>query len=211
MIIRCKSCSRKFIVKDADIPKDGRSVQCGYCSSTWYQMPQNSTLTNDKKIKLTPTQVSKVENNVNIKELKASDGKKYKYLGNQWAVLLPSGKTGLFAKKKISIELDEVAGIEREQKNKIDKVNPSSADLSDISQLPNVYKPKEGLGFFGYIFIFLIIVFSLIGGLKTFEASLLNIFPQVEFVYELLDKQLNYFSETVKNMIIIFNDLLNSY
>ena len=211
MIIQCKSCSRKFIVKDADIPKDGRSVQCGYCSSTWYQMPQNSTLTNDKKIKLTPTQVSKVENNVNIKELKASDGKKYKYLGNQWAVLLPSGKTGLFAKKKISIELDEVAGIEREQKNKIDKVNPSSADLSDISQLPNVYKPKEGLGFFGYIFIFLIIVFSLIGGLKTFEASLLNIFPQVEFVYELLDKQLNYFSETVKNMIIIFNDLLNSY
>ena len=103
MIIQCKSCSRKFIVKDSDIPKDGRSVQCGYCSVTWFQMPQISALANDKKIKLNPTQeikVAQVEKNRNIKELKASDGKKYKYLGNQWAVLLASGKTGIFAKKK---------------------------------------------------------------------------------------------------------------
>ena len=26
MIIQCKSCSRKFIVKDRDIPKSGREV-----------------------------------------------------------------------------------------------------------------------------------------------------------------------------------------
>ena len=39
MIIQCESCSRKFIVKDADIPKEGRNVQCGYCSVTWHQMP----------------------------------------------------------------------------------------------------------------------------------------------------------------------------
>ena len=39
MIIQCKSCSRKFIVKDNDIPNNGRMVQCGYCSSTWHQMP----------------------------------------------------------------------------------------------------------------------------------------------------------------------------
>jgi len=180
-------------------------------------MPEISTLTNDKKIRLTPTQEikdAKVENNSNIKELKASDGKKYKYLGKQWAVLLSSGKTGIFAKKKISIELDEIAGIERDQnkkRSKIDKVNPSSADLSNISQVPDVYKPKGGIGFFGYFFIFLIIVLSLIGGLKTFEEILLNNFPQTEFIYELLDQQLNYFLETIKNMIIIFNDLLNSY
>ena len=39
MIIQCKSCSRKFVVKDSDIPKEGRMVQCGYCSVTWHQIP----------------------------------------------------------------------------------------------------------------------------------------------------------------------------
>jgi len=34
MIIQCESCSKKFIVKDTDIPKEGRNVQCGYCSFT---------------------------------------------------------------------------------------------------------------------------------------------------------------------------------
>ena len=37
MIIQCGSCSRKFIVKDIDIPVKGRMVQCGYCSVTWHQ------------------------------------------------------------------------------------------------------------------------------------------------------------------------------
>ena len=39
MIIQCESCSRKFVVKDSNIPKEGRTVQCGYCSVTWHQMP----------------------------------------------------------------------------------------------------------------------------------------------------------------------------
>ena len=39
MIIQCESCSRKFIVKDKDIPEAGRMVKCGYCSVTWHQMP----------------------------------------------------------------------------------------------------------------------------------------------------------------------------
>ena len=38
MIIKCESCSRKFVVKDKDIPDEGRTVQCGYCSVTWHQM-----------------------------------------------------------------------------------------------------------------------------------------------------------------------------
>ena len=37
-----------------------------------------------------------------VDSIKASDGKTYKFLGSQWAQVLPSGKTGLFAKKKIS-------------------------------------------------------------------------------------------------------------
>ena len=39
MIIQCQSCSRKFVVKDNDIPEQGRTVKCGYCSVTWHQMP----------------------------------------------------------------------------------------------------------------------------------------------------------------------------
>ena len=42
MIIQCKSCSRKFIVKDKDIPSEGRTVQCGYCSVSWHQKPIQS-------------------------------------------------------------------------------------------------------------------------------------------------------------------------
>ena len=39
MIIQCNSCSRKFVVRDQDIPSSGRSVKCGYCSAVWHQMP----------------------------------------------------------------------------------------------------------------------------------------------------------------------------
>ena len=50
MIIQCESCSKKFIVKDSDIPKEGRNVQCGYCSFTWHQKLTSAA---DKPIKLT--------------------------------------------------------------------------------------------------------------------------------------------------------------
>ena len=43
MIIQCESCSRKFVVKDSDIPKEGRAVKCGYCSVTWHQRPVSET------------------------------------------------------------------------------------------------------------------------------------------------------------------------
>jgi len=99
MIIQCESCSKKFIVKDSDIPNEGRNVQCGYCSFTWHQ---KSTSTPDKPIKLIKEAKSSKKQNetLSVDSIKASDGKTYKFLGSQWAELLPSGKTGLFAKKK---------------------------------------------------------------------------------------------------------------
>ena len=43
------------------------------------------------------------------------------------------------------------------------------------------------------------------------EEDLLNTFPEMEYIFEILDQQLIFVSETVKNMITIFNDLIDSY
>ena len=153
MIIQCESCSRKFIAKDSDIPKEGRMVQCGYCSVTWHQMPVSA-----------PTKVLRQENineptkeideGLSVDKIKASDGKTYKFLGSQWAELLPSGKTGLFAKRKIGKELDKLTGrkenktIRKRQKKtkelEIDNIeriiDPSSDTLDNEKQLPIKYK-----------------------------------------------------------------------
>ena len=213
MIIQCESCSRKFVVKDSDIPKMGRTVQCGYCSVTWHQ---KSISVPNKPIKLTkivkPSE--KINESLSVEAIKASDGKTYKFLGSQWAQLLPSGKTGLFAKKKIGRELDKITGrnIEKtSEKRKKKELDPSSQDMGDREKLPDVYTPKEGLGFFGYIFLLIIIGFSIVGVLKTFETDLIDHFPNMEYVYEILDQQLIFVSETVKNMITIFNDLMDTY
>ena len=213
MIIQCESCSRKFIVKDQDIPSAGRNVQCGYCSAVWHQMP---SLNETKKDKTKKIFLEKKES-LSVDAIKASDGKTYKFLGSQWAQLLPSGKTGLFAKKKIGRELDKLTGrkIEttlekRKKKNKKD-LDPSSENSNLEKKLPDIYKPKEGLGFFGYIFLLIIVGFSIVGILKTFETDLINQFPDIEYIFEILNEQLIYVSETVKNIITITSDLIDSY
>ena len=212
MIIQCKSCSRKFAVRDSDIPNEGRMVQCGYCSVTWHQKP---TLASDSKSEKTD-QIKKTEESPSVDSIKASDGKTYKFLGSQWAELLPSGKTGLFAKKTISKELDKITGrkeqkVVRKRKRKIIEVDPSSERLVNESKLPEIYKPKQGLGFFGYIFLIIIVGFSVVGILKTFENDLLNYFPQIELIFILLDEQLTFLAESVKNIIVIIDDLVSSY
>ena len=215
MIIQCESCSKKFIVKDSDIPKKGRAVQCGYCSVTWHQMPVTTSTETVKK-----TQISKpiveADESPSVDSIEASDGKTYRFLGSQWAELLPSGKTGLFARKKISRELDEVTGrkerkIARKRKKKLEELDPSSGGLDGEKQLPDIHIPKQGLGFLGYIFLLIIIGFSVVGVLRTFENDLLNTFPETEYIYELLDEQLEFLAESVKNMIVIINDLIDSY
>ena len=82
---------------------------------------------------------------------------------------------------------------------------------SFLKKLPDISKPKQGIGFFGYIFLLIIIGFSIVGMLRTFENDLLNYFPETEYIFELLDIQSEYFAETVKNMIVIINDLIDSY
>ena len=233
MIIQCESCSKKFIAKDSDIPKEGRMVQCGYCSVTWHQMPVlESTKILERANINEPTEV--IDEGLSVDKIKASDGKTYKFLGTQWAQLLPSGKTGLFAKKKIGKELDKLTGRKRESivqkrqkkirefkidsiEKKIDPssiektIDPSSESLDNKNQVPDIDKPKHGLGFLGYIFLLIIIGFSIVGILKTFENDLLSYFPETEYIFESLDKQLIFLAETIKNMIVIVNDLISSY
>ena len=215
MIIQCESCSRKFVVKDRDIPREGRMVQCGYCSVTWHQMPVSMPIKTISRTKKTKS-IVEIDDSPSIDSIKASDGKTYRFLGSQWAEVMPSGKTGLFARKKISQELDKITGRKekkstRKRQKKLEEVDPSSESLVNEKQLPDIYKPKQGLGFFGYLFLLIIVGFSIVGVLRTFEDDLLNIFPETEYIYELLDEQLEYIAETVKNIIVIINDLINSY
>ena len=214
MIIQCKGCSKKFIVKDNDIPAEGRNVQCGYCSVTWVQKPSSAS---KNTIKLTKeNEATQKKEGLSVDSIKASDGKTYKFLGSQWAQVLPSGKTGLFAKKKIGKELDRITGrkIENVTENKRKKikkeVDPSSQEMGS-ERLPDIYRSNEGIGFFGFIFLMIVIGFSLVGLLKTFETDLINNFTEAEYLFEVLDQQLIYVSETFKNVITIINDLINSY
>ena len=215
MIIKCESCSRKFVAKDSDIPEEGRTVQCGYCSVTWHQMPVAAPTRIVKKTKVTKS-VVETDESPSVDNIRASDGKTYRFLGSQWVEIFTSGKTGLFARRKISRELDEITGrkekkITRKRKKKLEEVDPSSGGLDSEKQLSDTYKPKQGLGFFGYIFLLIIIGFSVVGVLRTFENDLLNTFPETEYVYELLDEQLEFLAESVKNVIVIINDLIDSY
>ena len=216
MIIQCESCSRKFVVNDRDIPETGRMVQCGYCTVTWHQMPVTVSTQTFKQTNIIRP-VREINEELSVDEIKASDGKTYKFLGTQWAELLPSGKTGLFARKKIGKELDRLTGrkkessVEKKRKKIKKEVDPSSESLSNEKQLPDIYKPKRSLGFFGYIFLLIIVGFSVTGVLKTFENDLLSNYPQTEYIFQLLNKQLEYVSETVKNIIVIINDLIDSY
>jgi len=122
MIIQCENCTRKFEVTDSDIPQEGRTVQCGYCSTTWHQMPISAPVKTVKKLK-TVKSTTQIDDSPSVDNIKASDGKTYRFLGSQWAEVLTSGKTGLFARKKISKELDEITGrkekkVARKRKNK---------------------------------------------------------------------------------------------
>ena len=172
---------------------------------------QAQSIKKDKAVKA----IIQEDDSPSVDNIKASDGKTYKFLGSQWAELLPSGKTGLFAKRKIGQELDKLTGRKqiattKKPRRPKKEVDPSEG-IGANKKLPDIYKPKTGLGFFGYFFLLIVIAFSIVGILKTFENDLLIAFPQMDHIYELLDEQLKYVAETVKNMIIIVKDLINSY
>ena len=205
MIIQCESCSRKFLVKDENIPKEGRMVQCSNCSQKWFQVPTKiqSSITPD-----TDEKVSKME-------FEASDGRVYKFMGSQWAEILRSGKTGLLAKRTIGAELNRRAGIAKPKKTRKRAKKNEEIEIESISkiidpsseQVDSDNRQKEGLGFFGYIILLTIITLSIIGVLKTFQNELIMYFPEVEYIF---DKGENIF-ESMGYIIIMIKDLIISY
>ena len=205
MIIQCENCSRKFQVKDEDVPKEGRMVQCSNCSQKWLQVPvkiQSSTTPNkDKKI-------SKME-------FEASDGRVYRFMGSQWAEILRSGKTGLLAKRTIGAELNRRAGIAKPKKSRKRVKKNEEIEIENISkiidpsseQVDSDNQQKEGLGFFGYIILLTIITLSIIGILKTFQNELIMYFPEVEYIFD----QGEYIFESMGYIMTIIRDLIKSY
>ena len=205
MIIQCESCSKKFQVKDTDIPQEGRMVQCSNCSQQWFQAPikTQSSITPD-----TDKKVSKME-------FEASDGRVYRFMGSQWAEVLRSGKTGLLAKRTIGAELNRLAGITKPKKSRKREKKNAEMEIENISkiidpsseQIDSDNKQKEGLGFFGYIVLLTVITLSIIGVLKTFQTELIMYFPEIEYIF---DKGENIF-ESMGYIITIIKDLINFY
>jgi len=205
MIIQCGNCSRKFSVKDEDIPKEGRMVQCSNCSQKWFQTP----------IKIQSSIKSDIDENVSKTQFEASDGRTYKFMGSQWAELLRSGKTGLVAKRTIAAELNRLAGIAKPKKSRKRVKKTEEVEIESISkiidpsseQIDSDDQQKKGLGFFSYIILLTIITLSIIGILKTFQNELIMYFPETEYIF---DKGENIF-ESMGYIITIIKDLIKSY
>jgi len=205
MIIQCGNCSRKFSVKDEDIPKEGRMVQCSNCSQKWFQAP----------IKIQSSIKSDIDENVSKTQFEASDGRTYKFMGSQWAELLRSGKTGLVARRTIAAELNRLAGIAKPQKSRKRVKKTEEVEIESISkiidpsseQIDSDDQQKKGLGFFSYIILLTIITLSIIGILKTFQNELIMYFPEVEYIF---DKGEHIF-ESMGYIIAIIKDLIMSY
>ncbi len=205
MIIQCGNCSRKFSVKDEDIPKEGRMVQCSNCSQKWFQAP----------IKIQSSIKSDIDENVSKTQFEASDGRTYKFMGSQWAELLRSGKTGLVAKRTIAAELNRLAGIAKPKKSRKRVKKTEEVEIESISkiidpsseQIDSDDQQKKGFGFFGYIILLTIITLSIIGILKTFQNELIMYFPETEYIF---DKGENIF-ESMGYIITMIKDLIKSY
>ena len=210
MILQCKNCLKKFAVKDSDIPSRGRTVQCGNCSTQWLQMPVHTAITTDnldvekKSPKIShsitvdnlKTEDDDTSQDLSKNEFMASDGKNYKFLGSQWAEMLPSGKFGRLARKNISKELNNLSGRKEVKKKKIQK---STQSLNQYQE-----KQNNGMSIFSYLMVSVISVAALILLLDTFKHQLISVFPN-------LDNYLIYIFETLNNIYIIIKDLFNNY
>ena len=114
---------------------------------------------------------------------------------SQWHQL-PNIITSSLKKKvidKVDISKDEVKEQPIKKKKKIKSKDPNKQDFK-----------KKNIGFFSYIFIFLISIIAFFLIVETFEYQINNIFPN-------FGNYIIYVYETLNNILILVKDLFKSY
>ena len=66
MIITCPSCNKKFNVDASLIPREGRTLQCGFCEHKWFFKTENT----EEEFKVLEKNISEpvIEDNKNLSE-----------------------------------------------------------------------------------------------------------------------------------------------
>ena len=66
MIITCPSCNKKFNVDASLIPREGRTLQCGFCEHKWFFKTENT----EEEIKVLEKNIPEpvIEDNKNLSE-----------------------------------------------------------------------------------------------------------------------------------------------
>ena len=66
MIVTCPSCDKKFYVDASLIPKDGRTLQCGFCERKWFFKTENT----EEELKVLEKNIPEpvIEDNKNLSE-----------------------------------------------------------------------------------------------------------------------------------------------
>ena len=129
-------------------------------------------------------------------EFRASDGKEYKFLGSQWAEILPSGNYGKLARKNITKELNKLSGRKIEKKEK---------EVKKTNEFNDQYKEtSSSMGFFSFLIVSIMFIASIILFLDTFKNLLIPFFPNLE-------NYLIYIFESLNNIYIIIKDIFNNY
>ena len=114
---------------------------------------------------------------------------------SQWHQL-PNNTTSSLKEKvidKVDISKDEV---KEQHTKKIKKIKSKARDKKEIK--------NKNIGFFSYIFIFLISIIAFFLIVETFEYQINNIFPNFE-------NYIIYVYETLNNILILIKDLFKSY
>ena len=111
------------------------------------------------------------------------------------------------------IQQKENLKLEKESEISIEKnfhqINPSASLPSKKINKRKIKRDKKiakspGLGFIGFIIIFIIVFAATVGILETFKNNLSPLWPQLE-------TQLNFVYESINNILIIIKELFNKY
>ena len=178
MIITCTECKKQFVVPDAAIPAEGRTVQCSSCSNEWKQFPVKKP---EIVKKTTAFSAKKTTQPIKKKIVKKSKGPvpySKAYMQEKWWGTVQS----YAAQKGLSKKIKKIPQPKKLQKQK-----------------PIQTMEKPGFGFFSYIITYSILFTFLVGLLKFERGRLARKFPDLEPYIE-------HFFETLSNFKIFILD-----